>query len=106
MVRTAMFTEMPTPWNATLGDGKVTFQCQPRNADSVTWRLNGSFLSQLNPVTVPGILANMVPNGTDFLYTLCIPATAEYNNTVVECVAFIHGQSSSFSDRVELRVQG
>jgi len=98
---------IPTPWNATLGDDDVTFQCQAQNADSVTWRLNGSFLSQIDPVIVPGIFPSTVPTKTGFLYKLCIPTTAEYNNTVVVCAAFIAGViNPSLSDRVVLRVQG
>ena len=98
---------MPTSWNATLGVGHVTFQCRAQNADSITWRLNGSFLSQINPVIVSGIASGNVPTSSGFLYTLRIPTIAKYNNTVVECVAVTVGrQNSSLSDRVVLRMQG
>ena len=100
---------MPTSRNATLGDGNVTFQCRAPNAVSVTWRLNGSFLSQFDPVNVLGIVQNTVLTKSGFLYTLLIPTTAEYNNTVVMCAAFIYGENTSssyLSDRVVLRVQG
>ena len=107
MVPAAIFTEMPTSWNATLGGGNVTFQCRPQNADSVIWQLNGSFLSRIDPMIVSGIAAGIVPTSSGFLYTLRIPTIAKYNNTVVECAAFTVGhQNSSLSDRVVLRMQG
>ena len=107
MVPTAIFTEVPTSWNATLGDGHVMFQCRAQNADSITWRLNGSFLSQINPVNVLGIASGNVPTSSGFLYTLRIPTIAEYNNTVVECAAITVGrQNSSLSDHVVLKMQG
>ena len=108
IVPTAMFTLIPTSWNATLGDGIVTFQCRPQKADFVAWRLNGSFLSQIDSMIVPGIIPGIVPTtNNSFLYTLRIPTIAEYNNTVVECAALTVGrQNSSFSDRVVLRMQG
>jgi len=96
---------MPTSWNATLGDGNVTFRCRIQNANAVTWRVNGRFLSQDDPVIVPDIL----PTQDGFLYTLRIPTTDEYNNTIVVCAAFIYGENtsrSSLSDGVVLRVQG
>ena len=105
MIPTATFTEIPTSWNATLGDGNVTFRCRTQNADAVAWRLNGSFLSQDDPVIVPDI----VSTNNGFLYTLRIPTTAENNTTVVVCAAFIYGENTSsysLSDRVVLRVQG
>ena len=105
MVPTAIFTELPTSWNATLGDGNVTFRCRTQNANAVSWQVNGRFLSQDDPVIVPDIL--LTQDG--FLYTLRIPATAEHNNTVVVCAAFIYGENTSsysLSDRVVLRVQG
>jgi len=104
MVPTAIFTELPTSWNATLGDGNVMFRCRTQNVNAVNWQLNGRFLSQDDPVIVPGIL----PTEDGFLYTLCIPTTAEYNNTVVVCAAFIYGENPalSLSDGVVLRVQG
>jgi len=105
VIPTAIFTELPTSRNATLGDGNVTFRCQIQNANAVTWQVNGSYLSQDDPVIVPDIL--LTQDG--FLYTLRIPTTAEYNNTIVACVAFIYGENtsrSSLSDGVVLRVQG
>ena len=104
MIPTAIFTEMPTSWNTTLGNGNVTFRCRAQNADVVTWKLNGGFLSQVDPVIVPDI----VQTKDGLLHTLRIPTTAEYNSTVVVCAAFIYGEnaSSSFSDHVVLKVQG
>ena len=104
MVPTAIFTELPTSWNATLGDGNVMFRCRTKNANAVTWQENGRFLSQDDPVIVPDIVSTK----DGFLYTLRIPTTAEYNNTVVVCAAFIYGENTSLSlsDGVVLRVQG
>ena len=92
------FVSTPTSVNVTFGS-TVTFSCSVI-AGMVTWEVNGSQLSELN---APDISETLAPRNT---FSLHIPATEEYNNTVVVCsVALIRGENLR-SDPAVLRVQG
>ena len=91
------FLSTPTSVNATLGS-TATFNCSV-NATRVRyfWLVNGSPLSQLNQSDISSI-----KDGRTHL--LQVPATEEYNNTVVECEVIIRDLQTS--DPAVLRVQG
>ena len=93
----AEFVSTPASVNATLGS-TATFNCSITTG-AVVWILNGSILSEIN---VPDITAEQVENKG----VLYIPATEEYNNTVVQCALAILGGDDLYSDPVIVRVQG
>ena len=93
----AAFVSTPTSVNATLGS-TATFHCSATTC-LIGWQVNGSLLSELS---APNITAWQVGN-TGFLQ---IPATKEYNNTVVVCILAIVGGDDLFSDPAVLQVQG
>ena len=87
----------PTSVNATLGS-TANFSCTITTG-VVAWKLNGSLLTVLNR---SDIRAEQVEN----IFVLHIPATEEYNNTVVVCALAVLGGDNLYSDPVVLRVQG
>ena len=94
---TPQFVTTPTSVNVTFRSS-ATFSCSVTTG-IVTWQVNGSLLSQLN---AQDISENQVRN-TLFLH---VPATEEYNNTVVVCSAAIIVGDDVYSDPAVLRVQG
>ena len=91
------FVITPTSVNAILGT-TATFNCSATTGQCA-WLVNGSLLSELN---TPDITTSSIGN-TFFLH---VPATEEYNNTNVTCVAPILGGDDLYSGPVVLRVQG
>ena len=91
------FVLIPTSVNATLGS-TATFNCSVTTSQP-GWLVNGSPLSQLNTPKITTSSAGRI-------YSLHVPATEEYNNTVVMCVLVILGGQNLYSDPVVLRVQG
>ena len=94
------FVTTPTSVNATLGS-TATFNCSA-TAGVITWLINGLLLSQLNR-------PDITTSGVGSVFSLQVPATEEYNNTIVTCVVFTlnHRELEDlFSDPAVLRVQG
>ena len=91
------FVSTPTSVNATLGS-TATFNCSATTG-VIVWLVNGSELRQ---ILASDIRASQVGR-TFFLH---IPATEEYNNTVVQCALVILGGDDLYSDPVVLKVQG
>ena len=91
------FVLTPTSVNAIRGS-TATFNCSATTGQCA-WLVNGSLLSQL---TRPDITTSSIGN-TFFLH---VPATEEYNNTNVTCIAAILGGDNLYSGPVVLRVQG
>ena len=90
------FVTTPTSVNATLGS-TATFNCNVTTSQP-GWLVNGSPLSQLNTPDITTSSAGRI-------YSLHVPATAEYNNTNVTCVLAILDEQNLYSDPVVLRVQ-
>jgi len=93
------FVTTPTSVNATLGSNP-TFTCSATTG-TIDWRLNGSLLTELNRTNI-----RVTSSGSTF--SLHVPATEEYNNTVVVCEVilrdpFLHIEASN---PAVLRVQG
>ena len=96
-VSVSAFVSTPTSVNATLGS-TATFNCSVTTG-LIGWQVKGSLLSDLN---APNISISQVGH-TCFLH---IPATEEYNYTVVVCILAIVGGDDLFSDPAVLQVQG
>ena len=66
---------------------QAVFRCSHQTADIISWRVNGTSLSQTS-VDIPGITAEIThQENNNVLNTLTILGPPEYNGTVVECVA-------------------
>ena len=65
----------------------------------VAWILNGSLLSVLNA-------ADVTASQVGRTFVLHVPATEEFNNTVVQCALAVLGGDDLYSDPVVLKVQG
>ena len=81
-------------------DTEVVFTCELTPAAIGGWLVNGTNRRELSEEIVSGF--------TDGLHlTLTIAARAQYNNTVVQCVAQeFDGDGIERSDNVTLRIQG
>ena len=67
---------------------EAVFEClHPGGETSHDWSVNGTILSSLSPDITSDIVSSPSVGGS--LATLTIPATPEYNNTVVQCKATV-----------------
>ena len=82
------------------------FICETRNAPSFGWRVNGTFLSQLDPSLRADLDTGQETVGDIEQYTLTIIARAEYNGTVIQCVAAVPGGDFRESGNATLMIQG
>ncbi len=83
----------------------AVFECRYLGVQSHNWRLNGDFPTDDN---YPSDVTVTPPSG-DTPATLTIPATAQYNNTVVQCGAVVRdgrGFIPELSVNATLQVQG
>ena len=87
-------------------DSEAEFTCRSRNAPSFSWRVNGTFLNQLDPSIHADLDTDQDTVGDIELYTLTITARAEYNGTVVQCVAAVFGGDFRESGNATLMIQG
>jgi len=85
---------------------EAEFTCGIRNAAIITWRVNGTFLSQLDPSLRADLDSDHETVGDIDLLTLTILARAEYNGTVVQCVASVPGGEFRESGNATLMIQG
>ena len=86
-------------------DSEAEFTCETRNA-LLAWRVNGTFFSQLDPSLRADLDTAQETVGDIELYTLTIPARAEYNGTVVQCLASVPGGDIIESGNATLMIQG
>ena len=90
-------------------ENEAKFNCETRNVPAFSWRVNGLFLYQLEQLD-PSLRADLdtdreAVEGIE-QYTLTIPARAEYNGTVVQCVASVPGGEFRESGNAPLLIQG
>ena len=78
------FIEVPLPVIVAVGDEAV-FRCQHAHANAIEWNINGTSLGDFHPLNI----TQMIPLSSSETYTLSIQALASYNQTSVECVAFL-----------------
>ena len=85
---------------------EAVFECLYPGASSHIWAINGEFLSEDQ---FPPDVTRISPSGSTSA-RLIIPATSQYNNTVVQCEAIFREGGSSLisvlSCLVILRIQG
>ena len=82
------------------------FTCGIRNAPAFTWRVNGTFLGELDPSLRADLDTDQETVGDIEQYTLTIPARAKYNETVVQGVASVPGGDFRESRNATLMIQG
>ena len=87
-------------------ESEAEFICETRNAPSFGWRVNGTFLSQLDPSLRADLDLDQETVGDSEQYTLTITARAEHNGTVVQCVAAVPGGEFRQSGNATLMIQG
>ena len=88
----------------TVGE-QATFYCNHSATSSIAWRVNQTSLSRLNLETITGKTIRY--SGGGFVHELTILALAEYNQTTVECVAYIADRSlPEYTARAILLIQG
>ena len=87
-------------------ESEAEFICRTRNAPSFGWRVNGAFLSQLDPSLRADLDTDQETIGDIDRHTLTITARAEYNGTVVQGVASVPGGDFRESGNATLTIQG
>ena len=85
----------------------AVFTCETRGALYGYWRVNGTAYNSLPPELRDDLDPDRETVGEHEVYTLSIPGRAEYNETVLQCVAGRDvGGGSIESANVTLKVQG
>ena len=97
----------PLSFNASLSSTTL-FECTVTDADRADWQINGLPFDNTQ-ISDRGIkVASMAINSTLGVYqsNLSIPATAENNETMIECIAVNFSAPSIFSPVATYLVQG
>lgn len=86
-----------------VGDEAI-FRCQHAGAYRIEWNINGTSLRDFHPLNI----TQVTPSSRSAVHTLSIQALISYNQTSVECVAFLDAtiQRQEGSSPVLLLVQG
>ena len=87
-------------------DHTAVFVCGTRGAAYAYWRVNGTAYNNLPSELHNDLDTYQETVGGIEVYTLTIPARAEYNETVAQCVVGDIGRGSIESANATLRVQG
>ena len=94
------------PSNTTvLLDHTAVFTCETRGAYYGYWKVNGTPYNNLSPELRDDLDPDQESVGDIEVYSLTIPGRAEYNETVVQCVAG-DGGGGSIESTVILKIQG
>ena len=81
----------------TIGDQAI-FYCNHSATQDIAWRVNETSLSVLNLPTITTRRIRLQDSvGGGFIHELSIQALAEYNQTSVQCLAYISGSSAELS---------
>ena len=101
------FLEVPSSLNVTVGEQAI-FYCNHSTTQDIAWRVNGTSLSVLNLPTITTRRIRLQDSvGDSFVHELAIQAFTEYNQTSVQCLAYIPGSSAEFSmPRATMSIQG
>ena len=97
--------EIPSSVNVTIGEQAV-FYCNHSTTQDIAWRVNETSLSVLN---LPTITTRRIrpQDSVGFVHELTIQALAEYNQTSVQCLAYVSESPAEFSmPRAEILIQG
>lgn len=97
--------EFPSSLNVTIGEQAV-FYCNHSATQDIAWRVNETSLSVLNLPTIT--TRRFRPQDSlGFIHELTIQALAEYNQTSVQCLAYISGSPAELSmPRANMSIQG
>ena len=103
-----IFTEIvESPSDTTVFlDHTAVFTCETRGALYGYWRVNGTAYNDLPPALRADLDPDRETVGENEVYTLTILGRAEYNGTVVQCVAGDARGGFVESANATLRVQG
>ena len=93
-----VFLISPTSLNITV-NAIAVFQCQHPTAHGINWMINGSILQDLPE-------GFSTDRSDDRVFSLNIEALAEYNQTVIQCVAFFIDSQSEESEQSLMMIQG
>ena len=80
------------------------FRCSHATADFIGWRVNGTSLGRLSSPDFMEIMTS--DSHATLISTLTIDARLKYNETIVDCLAFVIHQPTEFSSTAALKVQG
>ena len=96
------FVDVPTSVNVTVGQ-HAAFRCNHSSSNQIGWMVNDTTLIALGntDVTTSSV---PVPDGS-YLHQLMIWARREYNQTRIQCLAFVGG-SEVISPHAMLLIQG
>jgi hypothetical protein len=93
-----MFLISPASLNVTV-DTVAVFQCQHATAHGMNWKINDSILQDLPE-------GFSTDRSDDHVFSLNIEALAEYNNTVIQCLALFTDPPSEESEQSTMMIQG
>ena len=108
------FLKVPSSINVTVGQER-RFQCQHSTADTITWRVNGTRLSDNHPLNIvthtemssSGSSNNLSSMAVNIVHILTIQGAQVYNETTIQCEAvFFDSSPSELSPEVVSLVQG
>ncbi len=103
------FLQVPSSINVTVGQER-RFRCQHSTADTITWRINGTRLSDNHPqniVTHTEMSSSNNHSSVDVVHILTIQGAQIYNETTIQCEAvFFDTSPSEVSPEVVSLVQG
>ena len=103
------FIRVPSSINVTLGEERK-FQCQHSDADTITWRINGTRLADYHPlhiVTHTEMSSSENHSTTAVVHILTIQEVQVYNETTIQCEAVFFDTSPSELSRAAVSlVQG
>lgn len=97
--------EVPSSLNVTIGE-QALFYCNHSTTQDIAWRINDTSLSVLNLPTITTRRIRLQDSpGDSFVHELAIQALMEYNQTSVQCLAYI-GSSPEYSPEATVLIQG
>ena len=86
-------------------DSVAEFTCETSNALFFSWIVNGTHFNQLESAVRDDLNMDQMEVEENELYTLNITSRAEYNGTVVQCLASRYNQYRT-SENATLMIQG
>ena len=86
-------------------DSEAGFTCETSNARYFSWIVNGTYFNDLSSAVRDDLNMDQMEVEENELYTLNITSRAEYNRTVVQCVASTRDQYR-ISENATLIIQG
>ena len=99
------FEITPSPLTVAVEQRSATFYCQCLTCHSISWRVNRVAENKINSPNISTGEIQQIGGGR--ILILIIELLLEFNQTIVECVAFfIDGTPPQFTPAVTLLIQG